>query len=31
MDIKDTLFKVLATGGDTFLGGVDFDDRLMEF
>lgn len=31
IDIKDTTFKVIATGGDTFLGGVDFDDRLMQY
>lgn len=28
--IKDKIFEVIATGGDTFLGGVDFDDRLMQ-
>jgi molecular chaperone DnaK len=31
IDIKDRIFEVIATGGDTFLGGVDFDDRLMKF
>ncbi|MEL6344202.1 MAG: Hsp70 family protein [Myxococcota bacterium] len=31
IDIKDRIFEVIATGGDTFLGGVDFDDRLMQF
>jgi molecular chaperone DnaK len=30
IDIKDKVFEVIATGGDTFLGGVDFDDRLMQ-
>ena len=30
IDIQSRVFKVLATGGDTFLGGVDFDDRLMQ-
>jgi molecular chaperone DnaK len=30
IDIKDKIFEVVATGGDTFLGGVDFDDRLMQ-
>jgi molecular chaperone DnaK len=30
IDIKDKLFEVVATGGDTFLGGVDFDDRVMQ-
>ena len=29
IDIKDRIFEVVATGGDTFLGGVDFDDRVM--
>lgn len=28
--INDKVFEVIATGGDTFLGGVDFDDRLMQ-
>ncbi|MGC6511004.1 MAG: Hsp70 family protein [Myxococcota bacterium] len=31
IDIDNSVFKVLATGGDTFLGGVDFDDRLMQY
>lgn len=31
IDIKDRIFEVIATGGDTFLGGVDFDDQLMQF
>ncbi len=31
IDIKDKRFEVLATGGDTFLGGVDFDDRVMQW
>jgi molecular chaperone DnaK len=30
IDIKDKVFEVIATGGDTFLGGVDFDDRVMQ-
>ena len=29
IDIHDRVFEVIATGGDTFLGGVDFDDRVM--
>jgi molecular chaperone DnaK len=29
IDINGRVFEVVATGGDTFLGGVDFDDRLM--
>lgn len=31
IDIHDKVFEVIATGGDTFLGGVDFDDRVMGF
>lgn len=30
INIKDKIFEVIATGGDTFLGGVDFDDRIMQ-
>jgi molecular chaperone DnaK len=31
MEVFENVFKVVATGGDTFLGGVDFDDRVVEF
>ena len=31
IDINGQMFEVVGTGGDTFLGGVDFDDRLMQF
>ncbi|MBN1337589.1 MAG: Hsp70 family protein [Deltaproteobacteria bacterium] len=31
IDIKDRIFEVTATGGDTFLGGVDFDGRIMQW
>lgn len=31
IDIQGRVYEVVATGGDTFLGGVDFDDRLMQF
>ena len=31
MDIHDNVFEVLSTGGDTFLGGVDFDNRIVNF
>lgn len=31
IDIKDKVFEVVATGGDTFLGGIDFDDRVMQW
>ncbi len=30
MEIGKDIFEVLATGGDTFLGGEDFDDRLLD-
>ena len=29
IEIRDKVFEVVATGGDTFLGGIDFDDRVM--
>ena len=31
LELFEDVFKVLATGGDTFLGGVDFDERVVEF
>lgn len=31
MDIHDNVFEVLSTGGDTFLGGVDFDNRIVTY
>ncbi len=31
MDIHDNVFEVLSTGGDTFLGGVDFDTRIVNY
>jgi len=31
IDIAGRVFEVIATGGDTFLGGVDFDDRIMQW
>jgi molecular chaperone DnaK len=31
LEINKGLFEVKATGGDTFLGGEDFDNRLIEF
>jgi len=30
LDIRDDVFEVLATSGDTFLGGDDFDDRIID-
>jgi molecular chaperone DnaK len=29
--LKDQVFEVVATAGDTFLGGDDFDDRIIDF
>ncbi|CAL1398945.1 unnamed protein product [Linum trigynum] len=31
LEIEDGVFEVLATGGDTHLGGGDFDQRIMEY
>ncbi len=31
LHVNGNVFKVLATGGDTFLGGVDFDSRITEY
>jgi len=31
LEVFENVFKVLATGGDTFLGGVDFDERIIDF
>ena len=31
LEIKGNEFKVIATGGDTFLGGIDIDNRLTAF
>ena len=28
MEVEADVYEVLATGGDTFLGGIDFDDRM---
>jgi len=30
LEIGDDVFEVLSTAGDTFLGGEDFDDRLID-
>lgn len=30
LEIRDKIFEVLATGGDTFLGGDDFDKALLD-
>ena len=31
LQLKRNVFEVVATGGDTFLGGVDFDNRIIDF
>ncbi len=31
LQLNGNVFEVLATGGDTFLGGVDFDNRVIDF
>jgi molecular chaperone DnaK len=31
LQIRDKIFEVLATGGDSFLGGDDFDRMLVDF
>ena len=31
LHLSDGVYEVLATGGDTFLGGEDFDDRIVEY
>ncbi|HEU4382883.1 MAG TPA: Hsp70 family protein [Anaeromyxobacteraceae bacterium] len=31
LQLQNNVFEVLATGGDTFLGGVDFDNRIIDF
>jgi molecular chaperone DnaK len=31
LQLQNNVFEVQATGGDTFLGGVDFDNRIIDF
>jgi len=31
IEIRDRVFEVKATGGDVFLGGIDFDNALIEY
>ena len=31
LEVRSNVYEVRATGGDTFLGGVDFDNRLMDY
>ena len=30
LELDDNVYEVVSTGGDTFLGGVDFDARIVE-
>jgi molecular chaperone DnaK len=30
LELQDNIYEVTSTGGDTFLGGVDFDNRIVE-
>ncbi len=30
LELNDNVYEVVSTGGDTFLGGVDFDRRIVE-
>jgi molecular chaperone DnaK len=30
LELEDNVYEVISTGGDTFLGGVDFDNRIVE-
>ncbi|HEU4384670.1 MAG TPA: TIGR02266 family protein [Anaeromyxobacteraceae bacterium] len=30
LELQDNIYEVVSTGGDTFLGGVDFDARIVE-
>ncbi|HOX41994.1 MAG TPA: TIGR02266 family protein [Myxococcota bacterium] len=30
LELTDNVYQVVATGGDTFLGGVDFDNQLVD-
>ncbi|WP_235216579.1 TIGR02266 family protein [Archangium violaceum] len=31
LELKDTLYEVVSTGGDTFLGGIDFDTAIVGY
>jgi molecular chaperone DnaK len=30
LELNDNVYEVISTGGDTFLGGVDFDNRIVD-
>ncbi len=31
LELNDSVYEVVSTGGDTFLGGIDFDNALIEY
>ncbi|MCY1041695.1 TIGR02266 family protein [Corallococcus sp. bb12-1] len=31
LELHDTVYEVISTGGDTFLGGIDFDNAIVEY
>jgi molecular chaperone DnaK len=31
LELNDTVYEVVSTGGDTFLGGIDFDDAIVKW
>ncbi|WP_434391291.1 TIGR02266 family protein [Melittangium boletus] len=31
LELQDNLYEVVSTGGDTFLGGIDFDHAIVEY
>jgi molecular chaperone DnaK len=31
LELTDTVYEVVSTGGDTFLGGIDFDNAIVEY
>lgn len=31
LELHDNVYEVLSTGGDTFLGGIDFDNAIVSF
>ncbi|MHB8878650.1 MAG: TIGR02266 family protein, partial [Myxococcaceae bacterium] len=31
LELNDNVYEVISTGGDTFLGGIDFDNTIVEY
>jgi molecular chaperone DnaK len=31
LELHDTVYEVVSTGGDTFLGGIDFDNAIVQY